>query len=312
MVDRLRLFENFVAITDAGSMSKAARLFGGSVASCSRQLDALETAMGARLFDRTTRSMRLNAAGQRLYPYAKSMLQLMQDAHSIVSPDRIKASVRISAPVALGVKLVVPAVADVCAQHPEIEIELNIENRAISAMAEGVDILVRAGLSLTAVSTDLVVRSLGRYPLLLCTSPQYWGQRPLPEHPSDLAAMPLAVVGHSAFRGETTLSFVRNEECVELPWRPRLWSNDLLAVSQAMCDGAGVGIIPPWLARDAVRQGQLITLLPDWSLPHGGAWVAWRGQGNNREAVRLVVAQLQLTFAREAFGFQITDDATSP
>jgi DNA-binding transcriptional LysR family regulator len=304
MADRLRLFENFIAIADAGSMSKAARLCGGSVASCSRQLDALETAMGARLFDRTTRSMRLNAAGQRLYPHAQSMLQLLQDARAIVSPDRIKAQVRISAPVALGIKLAVPAMADVCAQHPEIEIELNIENRAISAMAEGVDILVRAGLGPTDVSTDLVVRTLGHYPLLLCTSPQYWDQRPLPRHPRELAALPLTVVGHSAFRGETKLPFVRNEEHVNLPWHPRLWSNDLLAVSQAVCAGAGIGVIPPWLAQDAVQQGQLMTLLPDWSLPHGGAWIAWRGQGNNREAVRLVVAQLQLTFARESFGFQ--------
>jgi DNA-binding transcriptional LysR family regulator len=309
-MDRLRLFENFIAIADAGSMSKAARQCGGSVATSSRQLEALEDAMGARLFDRTTRSMRLNAAGQRLYPHAQAMLQLLEDARSSVSPDRVKATVRISAPVALGVKLVASAMAEVTVLHPEIEIDLRIENRAVSAIGEGVDILVRAGLSPMADSTDLVLRSLGHYPLLLCTSPQYWGERPIPQHPNDLAAMPLTLIGHSAFRGEATLPFVRNQERVELPWRPRFWSNDLLAVNQAVCEGAGVGVIPPWLAQDALRQGQLLTLLPRWSLPLGGAWVAWRGQGKNRQAVRLVVAQLQLTFAREAFGFQAANDAT--
>jgi DNA-binding transcriptional LysR family regulator len=310
-MDRLRLFENFIAIADAGSMSKAARLCGGSVAASSRQLEALEHAMGARLFDRTTRSMRLNAAGQRLYPHAQAMLQLLEDARSSVSPDRIKATVRISAPVALGVKLVASAMAEVAVQHPDIEIELRIENRAVSATGEGVDILVRAGLSPMADSTDLVLRSLGHYPLLLCTSPQYWGLRPIPQHPNDLAAMPLTLIGHSAFRDEATLPFVRDNERVELPWRPRLWSNDLLAVTQAVCEGAGVGVIPPWLAQDPLRQGQLVTLLPRWSLPLGGAWVAWRGLGTNRQAVRLVVAQLQLTAAREAFGFQTTNDATA-
>jgi len=307
-MDRLRLFENFIAIAEAGSMSKAARLFGGSVAASSRQLEALEHAMGARLFDRTTRSMRLNAAGQRLYPHAQAMLQVLEDARSSVSPERIKGSVRVSAPVALGVNLVASAMAEV---HPEIEVELVIENRAVSAIWEGVDILVRAGLSPMADSTDLVMRSLGHYPLLLCTSPQYWAERPIPQHPRDLAAMTLTVVGHSAFRRETVLSFVRNQERVELPWRPRFWSNDLLAISQAVCDGAGVGVMPPWLAQAALGRGQLVTLLPRWSLPLGGAWVAWRGQGTNRQAVRLVVAQLQLTAAREAFGFQTTNDATA-
>jgi DNA-binding transcriptional LysR family regulator len=310
-MDRLRLLENFLAIADAGSMSKAARLCGGSVATSSRQLEALEEAMGARLFDRTTRSMRLNAAGQRLYPHAQAMLQLLEDAHSSVSPDRIKAHVRVSAPVALGVKLVACAMTEVAAHHPEIEIDLSIDNRAISASAEGVDILVRAGLSPMTDSTDLVLRSLGHYPLLLCTSPQYWGQRPTPQHPSDLTKMPLTLVGHSAFRAETTLPFVRNHERVEIPWHPRFWSNDLLAVSQAVCEGAGVGVIPPWLAQEALRQGQLVTLLPQWSLPRGGAWVAWRNQGNNRQAVRLVVAQLQRTFAREDFGFQKSGNATA-
>jgi DNA-binding transcriptional LysR family regulator len=308
-MDRLRLFENFIAIADAGSMSKAVRLGGGSVAASSRQLEALEHAMGARLFDRTTRSMRLNAAGQRLYPHAQAMLQLLEDARSSVSPDRIKATVRISAPVALGVKLVASAMAEVAVQHPEIEIELRIENRAISAVGEGVDVLVRAGLSPMADSTDLVLRSLGHYPLLLCTSPQYWGVRPIPQHPNELAATPLTLIGHSAFRDEATLPFVRDNERVALPWRPRLWCNDLLAVTQAVCEGAGVGVIPPWLAQDAMRQGQLVTLLPRWSLPLGGAWVAWRGLGTNRQAVRLVVAQLQLIAAREDFGFQTTIDA---
>ena len=310
-MDHLRLFENFIAIADAGSMTQAARLRGGSVAASSRQLDALEDAMGARLFDRTTRSMRLNAAGQRLYPHAQAMLHLLEDARSSVSPDRVKGAVRISAPVALGVKLVASAMAEVALLHPEIEIDLRIENHAVSAVVEGVDILVRAGLSPMADSTDLVLRPLGHYPLLLCTSPQYWGERPVPQHPNDLAATPPTWIGHSAFRGETTLPFVRNHERVDLPWRPRLWSNDLLAVTQAVCEGAGVGVIPPWLAQDALRQGQLVTLLPRWSLPLGGAWVAWRGQGNNRRAVRLVVAQLQLTSAREAFGFQTASDATA-
>lgn len=311
-MDRLRLFENFIAIADSGSMSKAARLCSGSVATSSRQLEALEDAMGARLFDRTTRSMRLNAAGQRLYPHAQAMLQMLEDARSSVSPERIKASVRVSAPIALGVKLVASAMARVTALHPEIEIELLIENRAVSAIGEGVDILVRAGINPVVDSPDLVLRSLGRFALLLCTSPQYWGQRPLPQHPNDLATTTLALIGHSAFRSVTTLPFVRERERVELPWCPRFWSSDLLAVNQAVCDGAGVGVIPTWLAQEALRQGQLVALLPQWSLPQGAAWVAWRNQGSNRQAVRLVVAQLQRTFAQEASGLQTSNDVKAP
>lgn len=299
-MDRLRLLETFVAVVNAGSLSGAARQLGCSVAAASRHLAELEAQTQSRLIDRTTRTLALSSAGKRLYPQAVAALSAVDDALQSAMPSGLKATVRLSVPVSLGLRVVVPAACTWMAQNPQLEVELLLDDRPASALREGVDVLVRAGFEPLADSSDLVVRPLCRYDLALCASPELLKRYPAPAHPRDLAILPL--LGHMGFRANPVLPLVRDTEQVDVALTSRFWSNDLLALQAAALAGAGVAVLPRQMVAQCEAQGSLRTLLAGWTLPQVGVWVAWRHKTHSKLAVKLVVEHLKLAFAADVQG----------
>lgn len=294
-MSHLRLLETFVAVVNAGSLSGAAKQLGCSVAAVSRNLAELEAHTLSRLIDRTTRTLNMSSAGERLYPHAVAALSAVNEALHSAMPAGLKATVRLSVPVALGLRTVVPAVSTLMAKNPQLEVELLLEDRPAAAMREGVDVLVRAGFAPIADSTDLVIRPLGRYALTLCASPALLKRYPAPRHPHDVTTLPL--LGHLGFRTHPVLVFSRDAEQVEVPLASRFWTNDLLALQRAALDGMGAAVLPTLMVHDPAAPGRLQPLLPAWSLPAGGVWIAWRQKTHSKLAVKLVVDHLKAAFA---------------
>ena len=294
-MSHLRLLESFVAVVNAGSLSAAAKQLGYSVAAVSRHLAELEAHTQSRLIDRTTRTLAMSSAGERLYPHAVAALSAVQDALHSAMPDGLKATVRLSVPVTLGLRTVVPAMSALMANNPQLEVELLLEDRPAAAMREGVDVLVRAGFAPIADSTDLVIRPLGQYALALCASPALLKRYRAPQHPRELARWPL--LGHLGFRTHPVLAFSLGAEQVEVPLLARFWTNDLLALQRAASDGMGAAVLPAVKVHDAATPGRLQSLLPEWSLPAGGVWIAWRQKTHNKLAVKRVVDHLKAAFA---------------
>lgn len=294
-MSRLRLLETFVAIVNAGSLSGAARQLGYSVAATSRHLAELEDQTQSRLIDRTTRTLKMSSAGERLYPHAVAALSAVNEALHSAMPAGLNATVRLSVPVALGLRIVVPAISILMAKNPQLEVELLLEDRSAAAMREGVDVLVRAGFAPISDSSDLVIRPLGTYSLTLCASPAFLSRYPAPQHPDEVAQLPL--LGHLGFRAHPVLTFSRDSVQVDVAFKSRYWINDLLALHRAASDGAGATVLPTLMVLGRSRKDHLQALLPEWSLPTGGVWIAWRQKTHNKLAVKLVVDHLKAAFA---------------
>lgn len=290
-MDHDRLFGTFLAIARSGGISHAARQLGASSATTSRQLEALESHLGVRLFDRTTRTVRLTAAGQRLLPHAEAVLQALDDARDSVDSGSVQSNVRVCAPIAIGLQWVSACLADLPRQQSGLQVELVLENRISDAWVEGIDILVRTGLNMHKMSPDLVVRSLGSFSLGVYASPGL-APRVSPDSPPEaLSALPW--VGHLGFGFGNGLIFRLGRRESTLRVKPSLWSSDVMAVTAMVESGQRCAVLPRWLATPKVATGHLVAILRDWELPPVQLWLAWRNSGGNRKAVTWVAHQLR-------------------
>lgn len=288
-MDRLQLFETFAHVVEAGSLSRAARQLGCSLSTVSRQLAALEAELGVTLVDRTTRAMTVTADGLRLHPHALAVLRAMEDAQgSVARHDALAGSVRLSVPVALGLTRVVPALPALLARHARLQVDLVLDNRRVTLATEGVDVVVRTGPSaLDEDAGDLVARSLGKYRFVMCAAPALLAAHGLPAHPRALERLPLV-----GFRGVKAVPLRRGGEAVDLAIDARLWTNDAMAMLAAAREGLGFAVLPEWLADAELARGGLRVVLPEWSMPAGEAWVAYRQKGRGQRAVRALVDHL--------------------
>lgn len=289
-MNTLAQIEVFVTISRTQSLSEAARQLGCSTAAVSRQLDALEADLQVRLFDRSTRSVRLSVAGLRFLPHAQTVLQHLAQARQSVDAQSVQATVRVCASVALGTTLVAPMLATMAADQTRLQTELVLDNGMTAPFAEGVDILVRTGMDRVEGPQDMVVRDIGAYALGLYASPQSVTAQGCVRGPGDLERW--VSVGHLAFRRDATFTLERGRQRAEVATQPRWWCSDVLAVMQMVLAGPGYAVLPQWLADDSVRNGRLVRLLPQWRLPQVNVRLAWRNQGSNRSAVSLVASQL--------------------
>lgn len=285
-----RLYGAFLAIARTGALSRAARQLGCSAAAISRQLDTLESHFGVRLFDRTTRSVRLSEAGHRLFPKAEAVLQALEDARHSVDAQRVQASVRVCAPIALGVEWVSRCLASLSRVQPGLQIDLVLENRNSDALAEGIDILVRSGLRMPE-EPDLVVRDIGSLELGIYAGNRVAKTISRKASPQEIALLPW--IGHRGFAFDQGLVLRQGDNEVLLRVQPWLWSSDILAIARMTEQGDSCAILPHWLARPSVAQGTLKAVLSDWRLPAAQIWLAWRNRGSNRESVARVAHHLR-------------------
>jgi DNA-binding transcriptional LysR family regulator len=295
-MDRLQLLGTFARVVEAGSLSGAARQLGTSLSTVSRQLAALEAELGVTLVDRTTRAMHVTADGLRLHPHALAVLRAMDDARaSVTRHDALAGSVRLSVPVALGLRKVVPVLAPLLARHERLQVELLLDNRRVTLASEGVDVVVRTGPSGISDAGDLVARSLGSYRFVICAAPALLAAHPASTHPRALAGLP--VVG---YRGIRSVPLRRGAETHELAVDARLSTNDAMAMLGAALAGLGFAVLPDWLVEQELARGELRAVLPDWTLPPGEAWVAYRPRGRGQRTVRALVDHLAASLGLRA------------
>ena len=185
MTDRLVQIEAFVNTAMRGSLSAAARLEGVTPAVIGRRIDALEARLGVRLFVRTTRRLSLTFEGQSFLEDCQRLLGDLAGAEAAVMQGGLHASghMRISAPAGFGRKHVVPVVASYMADNAEVQVTLDLSDRLVDLVNEGVDCAVRIG---EMSDSSLVASKLGEMPRAVVASPDYLARCGVPRTPSDL------------------------------------------------------------------------------------------------------------------------------
>lgn len=255
--------EMFVAVVDAGSLSAAALRLGRSQPTVSRQLAALETRLGARLLERTTRQMRLTAAGRAYYERASALLALARDAEAAVAAtsQEMRGSIRFSAPPTYARKRIAPLLEEFLASYPDVRLEMLLTGGLADVVAEPLDLVVRLG---ALADSTLACRLLSRERFVLCASPRYLQRSGMPATIEDLASRECLVTETFGLRGRWTF-LGKRRRVVDV--KGRLVSDDLALLHEAACLGLGIAALPGYLVAGELASGTLLPVLPREELP---------------------------------------------
>ncbi|MBI1251119.1 MAG: LysR family transcriptional regulator [Alphaproteobacteria bacterium] len=258
-LDALR---DFVAVIEAGGVTSGAARRGAPKQTVSRRLLALETMLGARLFDRSNRALRLTPEGQLLQERARRLLADFDETRRLLA-DRASAPaglVRLSAPVLLGQTLLGRLAARVLARHPEITLEIVLSDRRVDLIEHGFDVAIRVGRH---DDSALVSRVFARASTIVVAAPSAIAQHPRVRSPRDLARVPCILFGETTGAG-AAWTLQRGESTQKIKVAGRLAASSLQLCFDAACAGGGFASVPAYIAADAISTGALRRVLPTW------------------------------------------------
>lgn len=254
----LNLLPVFVAVAEAGSMSAAARHLGTPKSSVSRGIAALEAALGVRLLHRSTRKVSMTTAGASFYERARPLLASLREVAGTLPEQEEEPSgeLRVTASVDIGLTFVPGLVARFIARYPKIVVDLRLTNQVVDLVGEGFDVALRISARLS--DSSLVVQRLSALELRLFAAPSYVARRGHPRSPADAGSHDWI-----GWRG------VRLPPPLLAAAQPRVLVDDVMLLHRMIREGAGIGVLPTFLAQPDVVAGELVQLLPRWTLGAG-------------------------------------------
>lgn len=263
-MDRLDAMQAFVAVADLKGFAPAARKLGLSPSAITRLVAGLEQRVGARLLQRTTRSVTLTDVGERYLERARRILSDVEEAEASAQAERLQPSGRlvISAPLVFGRLHVGPLLSAYLKQYPEVSAELRLSDRMVNLVDEGVDLAVRIG---HLADSSVVARNVGDMRRLMVASPRYLKKRGTPLRPSDLAKH--EIIQSTGTSSLSEWRFIENGRQVRVPLTSRFATNSVdAAILHAEQDG-GLAMVLAYQAAEALKKGRLKIVLSDYEPP---------------------------------------------
>ena len=256
----------FLAVVEAGGFTAAAARLGMSKAFVSKQVGALEGALGVRLLHRTTRRVALTDAGRLYLDYARQARELLGDGERAVSAVRTEVDglLRITGPTSFGDGILVDLLAEFRALHPRVRFDVDLSIGQRDLIGEGYDFALRMTRTL---DPSLVARNLGAMRERIVASPEF-----LARHAPDGVTEPmqlsqLETLRNNHFRDEGLWLLQRGGEQRQVPLQGTLAINSYIGMRRAALLGQGVTRLPYYLVAEELHAGRLMEVLPDWRLP---------------------------------------------
>lgn len=251
----------FVAVARASSFSAVATRLGVAPSSVVRQIDALEAALGARLFIRSTRGLTLTDAGELLLTRAPTVLDALMDLRAEVTAlgDTPRGVLRVACLPTFGRHYILPLLPALLAQHPELRVELDFTERLTDPASERLDAVIRIG---PLKDSRLYAQRLGTQHWSICASPAYLRKHGRPKSPATLGGHRLLDKRHDpdelGWRGLRTAGLVPENAADNV-----LVCDDFEALLLAAVAGLGLCYLPTWVTAQATADGSLTTVLDD-------------------------------------------------
>ncbi|WP_067067649.1 LysR family transcriptional regulator [Roseateles chitosanitabidus] len=274
----------FVRTADLGSFVAAGRVLGISASAVGKAVTRLEQELGVRLLQRSTRKLALTEEGRQFHERCRRILDDLEDAkasvaHATAAP---RGRLRISVPI-VAYHLLLPLLPEFLGRYPEIELDIDFNDRLVDLIEEGVDLAIRSG---DLGDSRFVSLPLRPYRLLLCASPDYLARRGEPRHVEDLAAHDGIRFRFPNSRRLQTWPLVPASDkgiadmvLSETPPEPRLRRslvfNNMEAVRGAALAGLGIACLPDFLARETLREGRLRRVVALHDQPAGRFHAVW-------------------------------------
>nr|WP_321239265.1 LysR family transcriptional regulator [uncultured Tolumonas sp.] len=264
MIDVMKAMQAFVAVVDSGSFVSAAEMLDTSTAAISRQVSGLESHLGARLLNRTTRRISLTESGHEYYSRAQSILSDLAEAEAIVGQQAIqpKGLLRISAPLSYGIHELARLLPDFMRRYPDLKLDIDLSDRVVDLANDGIDVAIRISQSLTS---QVVARKIMPIEMILCASPDYLARKGTPKTPEEIAEH--ETLSYSYLSTGDNWHFVdknQTEVTVRIQSTVHASNGDLLTALGL--SGNGIIIQPTFIVAKHIAEGKLVPLLPDWHM----------------------------------------------
>jgi DNA-binding transcriptional LysR family regulator len=253
----------FAAVAERGSFTAAAAALGYSKAHISRQVAELERELGAELLLRTTRRLSLTPLGHRYAEQAARLRTTFDEAQQLIAAERsdVRGLLRITTATTFGEVFLVDLIGDFQTQYPQVEVEIDMSIQPRDLLDGHYDFAFRITRT---IEERFVARAVGLIREIPVAGPALLARHGTPRRPSDLA--PLPALRNLHFRDDPEWVFVRGRDSETVRVRSPLAINNFSAILHAAELGIGIARLPHYLVHDALREGRLQRLLPDWEI----------------------------------------------
>lgn len=295
-MDTLELIRTFREVAQRGSFSMAARSLDVSKANVSKYVAELETRLGVRLLNRTTRTVSLTDAGSLLLARSTPVMEMFELTRLELQQRARKPTgrVRLTAPHGLAQFDLPQLLGEFMQTYPEVHLSLDLNNRMVDMVDEGLDIALRVG---RIQDSTLIVRKLKRIEFVVCATPAYWDQRGLPGHPDDLAdhdALTYSLLGN-----QPEWRFEIDGQIQSVPVRSRMDATDAGPLVGLALHGLGAVCLPRPMVQHHLDSGVLVATLQDYSPRDVWLYAAYTQRRHNSAALKALVAFLEAKWREE-------------
>jgi DNA-binding transcriptional LysR family regulator len=271
-MDRLTSMAVFVRVADLGSFAAAAKDLRLSPTMVGKHMRHLEKRLGALLVNRSTRRQSLTELGRNYVEHCRHVLEVI-DAGEALAEEAMRAPrgrIRVGSSLTFGAHALAPALVPFLKQYPEITVELELTDRIVDLVDDGLDVAIRVG---PLIDSTMMARALSPYYAVVCASPDYIAERGAPGHPRDL--LDHECLGFEGWTEGLRWTFIGDEGEISVEVKSRLQINNAFAIRSAALAGAGIIMQRRELLADDIAEGRLKILLPDYKLPPRPRHVVW-------------------------------------
>ena len=287
----LRGMAVFATVVARGSMAAAAEALGMTPSAISQQIRKLEAHAQVTLLHRTTRKLTLTEAGEAFYRSCAQMLAIAEEAEQRLGEWREApvGELRLAAPVGFSGKLITEALRPLLENHRQLRLQLFFHDEQIDMIEQRIDLAIRVG---SLSDSSLVARHLAEWNNVICAAPGYLRRLPAIDHPQQLQGVDWLALNTMAHQGYLSFSGPGGESC-KLRLEARVAANSMIALRQFTLDGLGVSAQPEPEVREALEEGRLVRLLPEWVLPPFGIYAVTPRRDAQPAKVKVAIEALR-------------------
>jgi len=271
-MDRLAAMEAFVVVVDTGSFSAAARRLNVGQPAVSKTVAQLEERLGVKLLVRTTRGLTATEAGLNYYERARRSIEEADEAELAArgAGSGLTGRLRICGAVTFASIHLMPRLPEFLTRHPELEMEVVLDDRNIDLVQEGIDVALRMGQLSDSSLTAKRIAS-GRH--VVVGTPAYFARAGEPTAPDDLAAHQAVIYDQGG--GGRDWTFQRDDAEIAVTLKGRLRVSAAEGVRAAVLADAGIAVASEWMFSPEIAEGTVKVILQDWELPRIGLWAVF-------------------------------------
>ena len=297
-MDRLHAMQTFARVVEHGSFAAAAQRLGMSTSAVSRSVSELESHLGVRLLNRTTRRLSLTESGQAFLERTVQLLADLEEAEAAVSAAAVvpRGTLRMTCAITFGERHVAPAVAEFARRYADVRFDIELSDRVVDIVEEGYDLAIRIG---SPGSQALIARRIGESQLVCCASPGYLAANGVPRVPEDLAKHRCLSYAYLAARDTWSFRDERGE-----PHGVRiaggLVANNGRFLAEVAAAGGGVTQEPDFILGDELASGRLVEVLQPFAPPPLSIYVVYPSRRHLSAKVRTFVDFIAARFAADS------------